>query len=159
MVIKILSSGQTGVDRAALDVALENDIAAGGWCAKGRQAEDGPISDHYPLVEMDSPSATKRTEANVRDADGTLIIVWGDKAGGTLKTAAVAARLRKPAHVANLSEPSEKTIAEIEAWVNQYQIHVLHVTGPRASEQPNAYESAKIFLKALLVGDENTPSE
>jgi len=158
MVIKILSSGQTGVDRAALDVALDNDIACGGWCAKGKLAEDGPLDPRYPLVEMDSPSATKRAEANVRDSDGTLIVVWGDKAGTTMKTAAIAARLKKPALVVNLALDHAAKIAEVEAWVERYHIRVLHITGSRASEVAQAYESAKAFLKTLLVGDEETES-
>ena len=65
------------MDRAALDVALENDIACGGWCPKGRLAEDGPIDAKYPLTETESPLLTQRTEANVRDSDGTLILSGG----------------------------------------------------------------------------------
>lgn len=152
MVIKVISGGQTGVDRAALDVALENDIACGGWCPKGRMAEDGPIPARYPLVETDSPSASKRTEANIRDSDGTLIVVWGEMAGGTLKTAAVGARLKKPVFVVNLLEGTK--IPEIEAWVNRFLVRVLHVAGPRESERPGAYAEAKAYLKTLLVGDE-----
>lgn len=152
MVIKIVSGGQTGVDRAALDVALENDIACGGWCPKGRRAEDGVIDKKYPLVESETTSNAKRTEANVRDSDGTLILTWGNMSGGTLSTAAVAGRLKKPLLVVKMAEPP--TMEAIEAWVTRYLIRVLNVAGPRASEQPNAYDEAKVFLKALLIGDE-----
>jgi hypothetical protein len=74
---KIISGGQTGVDRGALDAALEASFPCGGWCPKGRKAEDGPIPARYPLKEMDGPAYRLRTERNVRDSDGTLILFFG----------------------------------------------------------------------------------
>ena len=74
MFTKIISGGQTGVDRAALDVALELGLPCGGWCPRGRRAEDGPIDPRYPLTETPWDGYPQRTEWNVRDADGTLIL-------------------------------------------------------------------------------------
>ena len=93
---KIVSGGQTGVDRAALDVAMSLGIPCGGWCPKGRKAEDGRIPDRYPLRETDSASYRKRTILNVADSDGTLILAVGELRGGTLATKRAASELRKP---------------------------------------------------------------
>src|SRR3954454_8651242 len=86
MFTKIVSGGQTGVDRAALDVALALGIPCGGWCPKGRKAEDGPIEDRYPLSETPSSDYRQRTLWNIRDSDATLILTWGEPTGGTLLT-------------------------------------------------------------------------
>src|SRR5437660_8666127 len=96
MFTKLISGGQTGVDRAALDVALELGLPCGGWCPRGRKAEDGVIPDRYPLAETPSPSYRQRTRWNVRDSDGTLILVRGRPTGGTALTLASARRLGKP---------------------------------------------------------------
>ena len=77
MVRQIISGGQTGVDRAALDVALDAGLPCGGWCPRGRRAEDGPIVAQYPLMETDSPDYQMRTRRNVEDADATLILTLG----------------------------------------------------------------------------------
>lgn len=149
MVYKIVSGGQTGVDRAALDVALANDIACGGWCPKGRQAEDGPLDPKYPLVETPAPSPTQRTEWNVRDADGTLLLTWGPPLGGTFRTAAVAKRMKKPVFTIDMTQ--KPTVESVVEWIQSHNIHVLNVAGPRASEAPQAYEESKAFLLKLLV--------
>lgn len=156
MVIKVVSGGQTGVDRAALDVALENDIACGGWCPKGRMAEDGALDPKYPLVETPSASITQRTEWNVRDSDGTLILSWGGLSGGTLKTAAIATRLKKPMLIVDMTQPT--SIETIEEWVTKCYVKVLNVAGPRLSEYANGYDEAKAFLFHLLIGDANPGS-
>src|SRR6266571_9073801 len=83
VVSKIVSGGQTGVDRAALDVALELGIPCGGWCPRGRRAEDGIIPERYPLIETPTTAYPQRTERNVRDSDGTLVLTVGRADGGT----------------------------------------------------------------------------
>jgi hypothetical protein len=95
------------VDRASLDAALEFGIPCGGWCPKGRKAEDGPIPPRYPLSETPSADYGQRTEWNVRDSDGTLILNSGELAGGTAQTVEIARRLRKPFLVVDLA-PRER---------------------------------------------------
>ena len=93
----IVSGGQTGADRAALDWALEHGVACGGWCPKGRKAEDGVIHAKYPLKESSSSSYLQRTEWNVRDSDGTVIFSLAPKlTGGSLKTKEFARKRNKP---------------------------------------------------------------
>ena len=89
LVEKIVSGGQTGVDRAALDVALELGIPCGGWCPRGRRAEDGALSARYPLMETPSDDYVQRTTWNIRDSDGTLILTRGEPTGGTAQTALI----------------------------------------------------------------------
>src|SRR5438445_1429872 len=93
---KVISGGQTGVDRAALDVALELGVPAGGWCPKGRKAEDGSLAPRYPLTETPSEEYWQRTEWNVRDSDGTLVLTRGAPTEGTAYTIEVAKKLGKP---------------------------------------------------------------
>src|SRR2546429_554237 len=93
---KIISGGQTGVDRAALDVALELGLPCGGWCPRGRRAEDGPIDSRYPLRETNALAYPVRTRWNVRDSDGTLILTRGRPDRGTALTRDLAERMGKP---------------------------------------------------------------
>src|SRR3954462_12829698 len=95
--ITIVSGGQTGADRAALDWAIANGIRHGGWCPRGRLAEDGVIPDFYKLRETVSTEYAVRTERNICDSDGTVIFTVGEQwAGGSKDTAAIATRLKKP---------------------------------------------------------------
>jgi putative molybdenum carrier protein len=145
---KIVSGGQTGVDRAALDVALELSIPCGGWCPKGRLAEDGAIPERYPLEETPLPIYPQRTEWNVRDSDGTLALITGRIGGGTSLTIAMARRHKKPYFVVNLSDhPDMRTIRK---WVQKNQLHVLNIAGPRESENRGIYSEAAEFLRQLL---------
>jgi hypothetical protein len=95
-ITKIISGGQTGVDRAALDVAIELELPCGGWCPRGRLAEDGTVPDRYPLQETRSAEYAERTERNVIDSDGTLIIATRPLTGGTALTVELAHRRDKP---------------------------------------------------------------
>ena len=148
MILKIISGGQTGVDRAALDFALEHGIPTGGWCPKGRKAEDGPIPSPYPLRETSSTDYRVRTEKNVTDSDGTLILTLGKLTGGTAYTAKVAENHRKPYIVIDLSgKPDPKSIM---AWVVQNNIQTLNVAGPRESKSPGVHDMAVDFLKRML---------
>ncbi len=148
---KIISGGQTGVDRAALDAAIELGITGGGWCPKGRASEDGPIPDHYPLTATPFADPAQRTEWNVRDADATLIIAQGKLTGGTALTQRLATSQPKPCLVIN---PAEATsAATVRAWLNEHAVTTLNVAGPRASTDPDIYELAQQLLRKVLAPD------
>ena len=146
---QIVSGGQTGVDRAALDVASELGIPCGGWCPKGRKAEDGPLPKDYPLTETPSRKYAERTEWNVRDSDGTLILTIGMPIGGTALTRTCAERLGKPCLVLNLDDDAART-ETVLAWLREHRIQKLNVAGPRESQQPGIYGRAAAFLRELL---------
>ena len=163
--LKIISGGQTGVDRAALDVALKYKIECGGWCPKGRIAEDGIIPKHYPLKETPSPEYTVRTEWNVRDCDGTLILNVGELNGGTAFTVECAKKYKKhclvvdlaPHHVGcGVSKKYGKDIVSfgnkliVQGWIFVNDIRILNIAGPRESKSPGIYETAKRFLEEVF---------
>lgn len=148
---KIISGGQTGVDRAALDVAISHSIDHGGWCPRGRRSEDGPIPDHYRLQETPDSDYLQRTQWNVRDSDATLILFLGELEGGTQLTRDFARQLHKPYQAINLQDPLPVT--RLKAWLEDEKIGVLNVAGPRASKQPVIYEQALAYLTRLLEQD------
>ena len=141
---KIVSGGQTGVDRAALDVALELGIPCGGWCPKRRRAEDGRIPQRYRLKETASTSYPVRTEMNVSDSDGTLILTWGPPTGGTATTLKLAKKFKKPYLVVNLSKNHDPLF--VIEWTKTNKIKVLNVAGPRESKTPGIHDEAVEFL-------------
>ncbi len=151
MVDKIISGGQTGVDRAALDVALEFKIPCGGWCPRGRLAEDGVIPAHYPLQESESSKYPVRTELNVRDSDGTLILTRGEPDRGTALTRHLARRYKKPLLVIDLLDFPEP--ANIRQWIKEQEIGTLNVAGPRASSCPGIHVQARKLLRQVLRSD------
>lgn len=144
---KIVSGGQTGVDRAALDVALALGMNCGGWCPHGRQAEDGTIAPMYPLQETPLGDYAQRTEWNVRDSDGTLILTRGQPVGGTALTLAFTTQGNKPCLVIDLLERCTQSVYE---WLQHHGIKVLNIAGPRESQQPGIYAEAVIFLEQVL---------
>ena len=146
--LRIVSGGQTGVDRAALDVAMTLGIPSGGWCPRGRLAEDGLISEKYPLVETKSRRYSQRTRCNVRDSDGTLILTVGESAAGTALTVDIARELPRPLLVVDLSQRPE--IRSVVNWVFANKISALNIAGPRESAHPGVYDSATRFLTAAL---------
>jgi hypothetical protein len=148
MITKIISGGQTGVDRAALDVALEVGLPCGGWCPKGRKAEDGVIPERYPLLETASAVYPERTRRNVQDSEGTLILTNGPATGGTALTIEQAARYDKPCLILDLAEMPQP--AAVRTWADTHNIGVLNVAGPRASEKPGIYAQAAQFLREAL---------
>ncbi len=145
---RLVSGGQTGVDRAALDAARTMGIACGGWCPRNRRAEDGPIAPCYPLSETPSYSYAQRTEWNVRDSDATLIIVRGPVTGGTRYTREVATRLHKP--VLTVAIDDENDQAGFDGWLRSFDVRVLNVAGPRESQCPGIYAQAKSRLLHLF---------
>ena len=152
--VRIVSGGQTGVDRAALDAALESGLAIGGWCPRGRRAEDGAISNRYPLLETPSEAYPERTEWNVRDSDVTLIVTRGDPDGGTALTLRLAKSMGKPVRVIDLESPPFATM--VRDWLQELQPAVINVAGPRESSQPGIYAAAKAYLLQLFASNDGT---
>ena len=148
MIERIVSGGQAGVDRAALDVALSRGLPCGGWCPKGRKAEDGALDERYPLRETPSEEYAQRTTWNVRDSDGTLILTRGELTGGTSQTLDDARQLNKPHLVVDLTRPLP--VEAVRGWLRTSNIRVLNVAGPRESKDPGIYQAARQFLQALL---------
>lgn len=146
--LKIVSGGQTGVDRAALDVALDAGMLCGGWCPEGRRAEDGPIDLRYPLRETPAGAYEQRTEWNVRDSEGTLILHRGRLQGGTALTRELAHRLGRPVLTVDLSmNPDAPAVRD---WIRAEAISVLNVAGPRESGAPGIHAEASRFLRRVL---------
>lgn len=145
---KIVSGAQTGVDRAALDVALAVGLKAGGWVPKGRRAEDGPIDGYYPVQETPSTDYEERTRFNVRDSDATLILTRGEPKGGTKLTLEIARQLAKPYLIVDLSR-SKSPLAALK-WLEAKRPTVLNVAGPRESGAGGIYDEATAFLKNLF---------
>jgi hypothetical protein len=151
--LKIISGGQTGVDRAALDAAMALGLPVGGWCPQGRRAEDGAIPDRYPLLETSSIKYPPRTTRNVREADATLILTLGELDSGSKLTVEVARRLGKPYVVVSLdSYPETVPLAELLPFALEEA--VLNVAGPRESRCPGIYPRAFGFLVRVFRGYE-----
>ena len=150
IVKKIISGGQTGVDRAALDVAINLSIPHGGWIPKGRRTEAGALPEIYKLKEMPSSSYLERTEQNVIDSDGTLIISRGKPVGGSSLTVNFAKQHQKDyLHIdLNIVRGFSAAIL-VKSWMVLNDIKVLNVAGPRASEDPYIYEDSVRLLKAV----------
>jgi len=145
---KIISGGQTGVDRAGLDAGLALGFSLGGWCPKGRRAEDGPISLHYPLKETSSGDYRQRTEENVLLGDATLILNRGALQGGTALTLEFTTTHQKPCRVIDLNQ--KFLFDDLVQWIEGNNISVLNIAGPRESKEAGIYEQAKNFLTEFL---------
>lgn len=155
MIEKIVSGGQTGADRAALDVAIELGLETGGWIPRGRRAEDDVIPDVYSdLTEANSTNYAERTRLNVLDSDATLVLAFGPPTGGTALTAHLAHELNRPYFVIDLEQTDELTaIADLRAWLTRSEPRVLNVAGPRLSKEPRiASATANVLRGALRAG-------
>ena len=148
-IIKIISGGQTGVDRAALDVAIELDFEYGGFCPKGRLAEDGVILNKYNLTELSSPQYLMRTFENVQASDGTLILHKGTVSGGTLKTKDYCQILNKPFFEVILLKDFAKIQLNFDTWIKENHIIIMNIAGPRESAAP-IYNRTYVLLMDLL---------
>lgn len=145
---RIVSGGQTGVDQAALDVAIELGIAHGGWCPLGRLCESGKIAAKYQVQEMNSTDYAARTLQNVKDSDGTLILYLQKLSGGTALTGRYAREQGKPLHRVRMDLVINYD--QIVDWLMKNSIRVLNVAGPRASSQPEIHSITQKMLKKLF---------
>ncbi len=145
--LRIVSGGQTGADRAALDWAIRNGIPHGGWCPRGRKAEDGRLDPIYLLQETESAGYRQRTRQNVIDSDGTLILNPGELDGGTRGTVKLAETLGRPHLLLQLDGgPLAEGVRQLLDWVSQESISILNVAGPRESKRPGVHLLASDFL-------------
>jgi 23S rRNA pseudouridine1911/1915/1917 synthase len=147
-VSRVISGGQTGVDRAALDVAIALKIPHGGWCPKGRLAEDGPIDEQYQLIENESKDYAVRTRQNVIDSDGTLILIEEVLQGGTRLTQRIANQLNKPCLCLRLVDDPQ--VDEVLSWMEKNAVRDINIAGPRGSHSETIYSRANVFCQKLF---------
>lgn len=158
MLSMIVTGGQTGVDRGALDAAIFSGLGHGGWCPKGRKAEDGVIPERYALRESTSDRYAQRTALNVWDSDGTLVLTRGVLKGGTKLTVECAGKYRRPTMIVDL-DGAEDAGAVVE-WISSAGIRVLNVAGPRESASPGIALYARRFVEAVIDCDRwRTPED
>lgn len=151
---RIVSGGQTGVDRAGLEAAIALGIQHGGWCPAGRLAEDGSVPSRYELTEMSSPDYPTRTEQNVIDSDATLILYEGRLKGGTLLTRRICQRQSKPYLLVKLGrDPVIDAVADVQRWLGDHRPDSLNVAGPRESSVEGIMERATDFLLIVLTSN------
>ena len=151
MIKAIISGGQAGVDRAALDVAIELQIRHGGFCPRGRRSEDGRIPDRYNLIELATADYPARTLKNVQESDGTLILAPYPLSGGSLLTRLACQDRNKPAHLEWWDRPlGFESAARVRIWLKNHQIAVLNVAGTRESRCPGIYAAAVEFLRQVF---------
>jgi hypothetical protein len=149
--VQIISGGQTGVDRAALDVALKHGLDCGGWCPAGRLDEFGRIPDRYPITELEQGGFTERTLQNVKDSDGTAIICSEELGGGTEQTVRFCVEQQRPHQLIDASKVSIEDAARlITDFIRKHKIDILNVAGPRQSEWPEGYDYACRVLETFL---------
>lgn len=146
---RVISGGQTGVDRAALDVAIQLGLEHGGWCPHGRKAEDGVIAASYGLRQTRSGQYYVRTRRNVLDSDATLILHRDGLSEGTQLTLRYAQQYAKPCLVVSLWEADPQAIRN---WLRENVVKTLNVAGPRESSAPGVYDEAKRCLTAAFSG-------
>lgn len=150
-VARVVSGGQTGVDRAALDWAIRHGIPHGGWCPRGRKAEDGRLDPVYLLQETESAGYRQRTRQNVIDSDGTLILNLGELDGGTRRTVALAHALGRPHLLLQVDDGlAAESVPRLLEWLSRESVAVLNIAGPRESKRPGAYWFASMLLDWLV---------
>jgi len=147
---KIISGGQTGADQAALDAAIQLGLPHGGWLPRGRKTEAGPLAKSYQLRELASPHYRDRTRKNILESDGTLILSLAPLSGGSALTEALCIRYERPCLHLDLSlVDTEEARLAIEKWLNEEQIAILNVAGPRASGEERIYQAVFELLTVV----------
>lgn len=149
--LRIISGGQTGVDRAALDFAIEKQMECFGWCPKGRKAEDGVIPAVYPLRETDSETCEERTRKNVEESEGLLVFLLDVPDKGTIRAIDHAESLDKPIYVVHLTMNTEDQETGLLNMLESNRILNLNIVGPRESNSPGIYKRTKTFLDDLYL--------
>ena len=157
---RIVSGGQTGADRGGLDAAIALGMEHGGWCPRGRRAEDGPIPPQYDLQSTDVADYTDRTRRNVLESDGTLIFCRDELSGGTRVTYRCAVRNGRPCHLVRSTAPllprsqrlqfDSRCLPAVATWLLENQVQILNIAGPRESLQPGIAAATKHFLLQLF---------
>jgi hypothetical protein len=142
--IKIVSGGQTGADRAALDFAIEHNIPHGGFCPRGRIAEDGIISKRYNLIETAGDGFLTRTKLNVKTSDATVLFYARRMGRGTLLTRKYCLKFNKPCLIINAESPDVK---ELALFLKNPNFGIVNFAGPRTSEYRDIYRIVKILLQ------------
>lgn len=151
MILKIISGGQTGADQAALDAAIITGTPYGGWVPEGRMTEKGPLSEKYQMEEMIGCGYSERTEKNILDSDGTVIISYGKLAGGSGYTMAVAKKNKRPClHIDLNNQGMSGAVENILSWLRKYMIQVLNVAGPRASKDGKIYKAVFNLMEEVI---------
>lgn len=155
---KVISGGQTGVDRAALDASLDHGFPCGGFCPRDRRAEDGTIASRYPLLETESSAYEVRTRLNVEHSDGTLIITSGSPTGGTAYTIEMARFLQRPCLVIDVDRErqqhdafSDAVLKKITRWLTRERIETLNVAGPRKSKNHGIYHCSYDIVSSIIL--------
>ncbi|HYK46775.1 MAG TPA: putative molybdenum carrier protein [Parafilimonas sp.] len=147
--MKIISGGQTGVDRAALDVALELHIECGGFCPKGRKSEDGMIPEKYPLIETATEEYSERTRLNIKEADATFVLIDRQADKGALLTIELCKTHNKKLMEADLSgRVDDKQVVQ---WILNNKITILNIAGSRETSSPGIYEKAYRLLRKVMI--------
>ena len=148
----VISGGQTGVDRGALDAALDAGVPCGGWCPAGRVAEDGVIPARYPVMELRDGGYDERTHKNVEDSDGTLIITFGAASGGTARTIEICRKLGRPYLIVDAASLTfEEALCQAVRFVREEDIRRLNVAGPRASGEPRGHDYAASLVRDVCL--------
>ena len=152
--IKIISGGQTGADQGALDAAIQRGIPHGGWLPKGRTTEEGPLGRQYRLQELDSRRYRDRTEKNVLESDGTLIVSYGPLTGGSALTEALTVRHDRPCLHLNMDYFTlDDAVKTVNNWLEKHAVSILNVAGPRASSDERIYETVRDIILAINQGE------
>jgi hypothetical protein len=157
-ITKIISGGQTGADRAGLDVAISHDFPHGGWCPKGRKAEDGPIGGQYELTETRRANYRQRTEWNVRDTDGTIVFTFTSEiTGGSLRTVDFTKKHKKPClHISRGGSYTPEIL--IQKFIDEHGIKHLNIAGSRESKEPGIHKWVMEVLGNAFFWGESHPN-